>query len=827
MKNVLLVLCLFMCMACRQEQTICIKEGVSRELASYRKRVISEVIYDLTYRIPASKDSLLQCTQSIHFTQHEDGPLILDYKNNDKGICMIRLNGNRTEYRLQNEHLIIDHIPKGAHQMELSYCVSNHSLNRRDDFLYTLLVPDRACTLFPCFDQPDIKASYRLALSIPISWTAIANGVAITDTVVNGYREMEFAPTEPLSTYLFSFVTGIFNREEQERNGQVIRLYHRETDSSRLKQIPIIYNQIFESIAWLEEYTGIKYPFAKYDLIILPGFQYGGMEHTGATLYNDTRMFLANNASLQEELERTKLIAHETAHMWFGDYVTMDWFNEVWMKEVFANYFASKMTEPHFPNLNHNLTYTHAFFPVAYAEDRTTGANPIIQQLPNLKDAGLIYGSIIYNKTPIVMSKLVEKIGEDSFCQGIQIYLQRYAYGNATWNNLVTILDSLTSHDIVTWNKEWMERPGRPKGRISRVDNGLQIYFTTQKERREQALHLLCMDILNNESQTIEIQLPKETRRSGIKNSDIIIPNSDGKAYGYWQMDSLSLHYCLNKWSSIPNETSRLAVLINMFEAVCEGDLPAQQFFNALIQGIPTEQNRLVRISAMNYLQNVSWKLYPLSNAAEEQIWSLMTATQNKEIKQRLFRLYMTVYNNPKGSQRLWQILSASNNNLNLSLEERDIMTLCYELSLRDSAKYSEIKQQGDNRITNVDRKKEFNYIIKAVHPSKVARDSLFALFISGKERDIEPWCQQALSYLNHPSRQQHALAYIRPALNALPDVQRTGDIFFPKGWIQSVLKGHKSIAASDTVKQFLQANPDYPQLMKNKILQSAGHLIQ
>lgn len=153
-------------------------------------------------------------------------------------------------------------------------------------------------------------------------------------------KQLCFGQTELLSTYLFSFIAGILSRETYERNGRSISVYHRKTDPRKVAQCPDIAAEVFDALEWLEAYTAVPYPFAKYDLVILPGFQYGGMEHTGSTLYNDRRMFLNESATLNERLSRSALIAHETAHMWFGDYVTMEWFDDVWTKEVFANYLS-------------------------------------------------------------------------------------------------------------------------------------------------------------------------------------------------------------------------------------------------------------------------------------------------------------------------------------------------------------------------------------------------------------------------------------------------------------------------------------------------------
>ena len=162
----------------------------------------------------------------------------------------------------------------------------------------------------------------------------------------------------------------------------------------------------FSALDWLEEYTGISYPFEKFGFALIPSFQYGGMEHPGAILYRARSLFLEENATQNELLGRAGLIAHESAHMWFGNLVTMDWFNDVWLKEVFANFMSAKIVNPHFPAINHDLRFLMAHYPSAYGVDRTKGANPIQQELPNLKDAGTVYGAIIYQKAPIVMRHL-------------------------------------------------------------------------------------------------------------------------------------------------------------------------------------------------------------------------------------------------------------------------------------------------------------------------------------------------------------------------------------------------------------------------------------
>jgi aminopeptidase N len=148
--------------------------------------------------------------------------------------------------------------------------------------------------------------------------------------------------------------------------------------------------------------------------------------------------------------------------MWFGDLVTMNWFDDVWTKEVFANFMAAKIVHPSFPEVDHDLRFLVAHHPSAYGVDRTEGANPIRQPLENLRFAGTLYGAIIYQKAPIVMRQLEARVGEEAFRDGLREYLQTFSYGNATWPDLIDILDARSAEDLAAWSRVWVDEPGRP-----------------------------------------------------------------------------------------------------------------------------------------------------------------------------------------------------------------------------------------------------------------------------------------------------------------------------------------------------------------------------
>ena len=348
----------------------------------------------------------------------------------------------------ENEHIVLlaEHLKEGFNKVEINFFAGESLLNRKEDFLYSLFVPDRARTAFPCFDQPNLKANFELTLDIPDNWNAISNAPSALAKIVQGRKNIQYEKSDLMSTYLFSFVAGKFQSVSQTSGGREFTMLHREIDKEKVERNKdFIFYLHAASLQWLEEYTGIKYPFKKLDFTLIPSFQYGGMEHVGAIQYRASSLFLDEDPSQNRLLGRASLIAHEVAHMWFGNLVTMDWFNDVWTKEVFANFMAAKMVNPSFPDINHDLSFLTRHYPSAYGVDRTQGANPIRQELPNLNEAGQMYGAIIYNKAPIMMRQLEYLLGEELFQRGMREYLSTYANKNATWPNLIEILDKQTS----------------------------------------------------------------------------------------------------------------------------------------------------------------------------------------------------------------------------------------------------------------------------------------------------------------------------------------------------------------------------------------------
>ncbi|MDP3437884.1 MAG: M1 family aminopeptidase [Bacteroidales bacterium] len=778
--------------------------GVSRELAIFRKESLSAIEYKLYFSIPAQKESQIDATAKITFNLKRKLPVILDFKPSyeiDNKISFeVSINGKRRGVKYENEHLYIParFLVKGTNSVEIEFIAGDQSLNRRDDMLYTLLVPDRARTLFPCFDQPDLKANYTLSLQIPSGWEAVANGRLTASDTLEGRVLLNFSATEPISTYLFSFVAGSFQKIKESRGSKEISIYHRESDPLKTAQFGTIFNQIFDSLEWLEEYTAIEYPFTKYDIAIVPGFQYGGMEHMGATLYSDRTMFLDKSATISDELNRAKLIAHETAHMWFGDYVTMPWFDDVWTKEVFANWFASQIVSPMFEDINHRLNFINTYYPASYAEDRSEGSNPVQQQLDNLNNAGLVYGNIIYNKAPIVMDKLVAKVGEESFQKGIREYLKSYSYSNASWDQLITILDSLSQEDLTRWSNVWIKERGMPH---------ITVDFSTDSVTYRQ-IDPLGRGLVWEQSLVSEL-----------------VPNSDGMGYGLFVLDSTLSAKVMKLLSSngLKDDVTRLSSIINLYENLDAGYINASQFVSAISSYIHSEKNPIIFSRVVGYLGSDILRGHYLQ--IETLLWDLLSNSPNAQFRSMAFSCYINVATSADASFKLYRIWESPDLFTKVRVGERDLMRLSYELAVRYPHKYEQIKDIQRARLSSEDRKREFDFIYPSISSLRNLRDSVFNSLLNEQNREVEPWAASALSYLNHRLIQASSLEYVRPALDIIEQIQRTGDIFFPSNWLRALLGGHSSSAAKETVSAFLNDRTDLHPMLRLKVLQQSHHL--
>ena len=832
-----------------QGNNLPIKEsGVSKELADIRATHISNVNYDLYFNIPENKkDSIPGRLQLTFSFVDEVIPVILDFNEEKEKVKTVAVAGKAVEWSFENGHIIVSDtfFKKGENVLQISFIAGNNALNRNDDYMYTLFVPDRASTAFPCFDQPDIKGKYKLSLKIPESWVAVSNGRMLEKRFWDGKHLYVFNETKPISSYLFAFVVGKFSTINTYRNGRSMTMYHRETDKEKITaNKDAIFDLHASALEWLEEYTNIPLPFEKFDFVLIPSFQFGGMEHVGSILYKSSSLMLDPMATQNQKLGRASLIAHETAHMWFGDLVTMKWFNDVWLKEVFANFMAAKIVNPNFPEINHQLRFLLAHHPAAYSEDRTLGSHPIQQELENLKDAGSLYGRIIYQKAPVVMNQLEQIVGKEDFRKGLQEYLSEYEYSNANWDDLIKILESKTETNLVEWSETWVKEAGMPQLSVSTMleDGKIKAIRFKQKKTTSQGKFwqqqtTAALVYNQGDVKTFPLMLAGKTTEIpdavGLNNPDFILPNSDGSGYGFFNLDKVSRNYLLKNVHLIEDPLLRGGAWIALYEEMLRGEIAYEDFMRVIIKALPHENEPLNTQNILSYLEEVYWRFYPakereeLAPELEALLWKIMDAAPGQSAKAAYFRSYLSIAQTEEAITRLKLIWDGDLPMNDMVLSENDFTSIACELALRDVDKADEILQGQLNRINNPDRKARLAFVIDALSDKQIVRDHFFESLKDVENRSHEPWVLEAVGYLHHPLRAKYAEKYIEDSLILLEEIQKSGDIFFPKRWLVVTFSGHQSKSAALIVKRFLKERPNYPYRLKNKILQAADMLFR
>ncbi|MBO9583287.1 MAG: ERAP1-like C-terminal domain-containing protein [Flavobacterium sp.] len=819
-----------------------LENGVSEQLAQFRKQQISNVQYILDFSIPNQKAENISSILVLNLSLSDlSESLYLDFKEKTQNIKSVSANGETIGITHEKGHIVIPNgsLISGKNTIAISFIAGNLSLNRNDDFLYTLLVPDRASTLFPCFDQPDIKATYKLSLSVPKDWKVLA-GADVKEKLEKGdFTSYTFGESDKMSTYLFSFVVGKFNSVTQKPGNMEMTMLYRENDKGKIESsVDTIFNLHQQSLDFLEKYTNYKFPFQKLDFASIPVFQYGGMEHVGAIQYRESTLFLDNSATDSEKLNRAKLIAHETSHMWFGDLVTMKWFDDVWMKEVFANFMADKIMNPIFPKVNHNLQFFTAHYPSAYAEDRSLGTHPIRQHLENLKDAGSLYGAMIYNKAPIMMRQLEASMGKESFQKGIQKYIQKYANDNADWNNLVEILDAETPLDMKKWSEVWVNQSGRTifSDKIEYdVQNRIKKFeIIQQAEDKSENVWPQIFQIGLVYANDVKVLTANITDKNlvlkeavGLEKPLFIIYNYNGFGYGVFPLDGNNLNYI----ASLKDEVARASTYSNLYENTLIGNVSVNQAFECFLKAIQTEENELVLRIASNNLNTIYWKFLSekQQNKVQKQLIAILydrlQANLSSNIKKTLFGLFSSVAYSDSGKASLYKVWNREISISGLKLNEDDYTNMAMNLAIFKHPKADEILERTRNSISNPDKKKRFEFLLPSLSKNESVRNAFIESLKEDSNREKESWVSVGLANVNHPLRQESAKKYIRFSLDLVDEIQRTGDIFFPKDWLDSTVGKYSSKYAFDEVQRFLKENPNFSPILKRKLFMATDLL--
>ena len=814
MKKVMIFFLLAMCLSTQSVKAQMLVKGVSKELAEHRKANISQVVYDLTFNIPSKPYESVKGKAIISFNLEVREDVVLDFQGQIDGTCYIHDENDKrhaTDILYQDEHIIIpmELLTEGKNKIELPFIANDKALNRNDDYMYTLFVPDMARSVFPCFDQPDLRAVFVTTLKVPSGWKTMAS-----DNVCQ------------LPTYLYSFVAGKFQEKSTVHNGRRMRALYRESDPDKVAQLDQVFDEASQALDWMEGYTGIACPFKEYGLVILPGYQFGGMEHPGAIQMNDRRIFLEKQATQEEKMARMELIAHETAHLWFGDLVSLKWFEDVWAKEVMANFLASKMVRRSFPDINHDLNFLKTYQTRAIAIDRTEGTHPIAQELTNMSDARLLYDNIIYDKAPVMLRMLEETMGAPEMQTGLQKYLNDHVFKNASWDELVSALDEAApSANVKQFSEVWVKQKGMPTIHTTYKNGNLVITQNDPYHRGivwPQKFQVRLVYDLGT-SRTITVDMKEATRTIRVNDKpDYIIPNYNGKGYGHFTLDNEYAVLLPKRLITTRSDLHRYALLQTIHDNYLLGRIPPIHFAE-LNRMMMTEQNPLIISATIDHMFRIAFDMPAEQRKTLELcMMDLIDKNPSKDMRQLMIRKLSTHATAPELIDRIYTIWQQHSDPL---LSEQDYMNMAYRLAILRSDTSSPILAAQRKRLKTDDERREFDYISRVCTSDPMLRVRLFNEMLKPQNREKEPWALKAFQLLNADVYEPQSNVYIESGLKSLQYIEQTSDIFFPTNWLKALLTEHKSREARLTVEKFINNNPNYPEHLRRKILEAAWFL--
>ncbi len=860
--------------------------GVPRELARWRAEHYKDVRYTLDITL-APAAAMLKGHERITVTLDGTaaGDLVLDWRVIKKDvepqtrISELSANGKPvTDARFINDHIIIPRtfLKTGENVLGLSFespislsgSAVTRYLDREDnsEYIYTLFVPSDASTAFPCFDQPDLKARFTLRVTAPESWRVISNTIAninaefdetsggLPQSPPQGMLWHWFRETEPLSTYQFAFAAGPFTEFKDDASPYGTRLFVRKSKAeSAKKELAEVFRLNRESLKFYEGYFDYKFPFPKYDLVLVPEFAYGGMEHAGATFLREESILFPTDPTASDLLARADVMAHEAAHQWFGDLVTMRWFDDLWLKEGFATFMGYKAIEATLPQFDAWKVFYLRNKPLAYLTDATKGTTPIFQEIPNLSAAKSAYGNIVYRKAPSMLRQAEFYLGAREFQQAIQLFVKEHAYANATWDDLVRAFERTSSRKLDVWANAWVKRRGMADVRVNwtadKRSGRINRFTVQQRDVLDEGgawpmrVKILLAYDKGTPPETLTVTLDGGAGATIVKQAigkrrpAYVFANYEDYGYGRFLLDDESRAFVLKNFDTVNDDFLRSLLWGTLWDSVREAELAPADFIELAIQHAARERDDVtlqfilarVQTAFTRYLSDTQRVVLALR--LEKMIYERMLHAETPGLRITYFRTYREIATTPDAINNLSNILHGILQVPGMTLRSRDRFDIVRALIVAYKLGHSE----GEIKIASIvfnyaanqdqsDDGKRYAYATQAALPIPAIKKKYFDDYLNNKEL-AESWIEASLAPFNTPQQSELTRPYLKPALELLPTLKRTRKIFFINGWLAAFIGGQCDESAAGEVRQFLAQQPALDRDLRLKVLEAADGL--
>ncbi|WP_455356562.1 aminopeptidase N [Streptomyces sp. SYSU K217416] len=599
--------------------------NLTRDEAQQRARLLTVEAYEVDLDLSGAQEGgTYRSVTTVRFASAEAGAeTFIDLVA--PAVHEVVLNGKSLDVAaiFRDSRIALKHLHAGPNELKVvadcSYTNTGEGLHRFVDpvdqqaYLYTQFeVPD-ARRVFASFEQPDLKATFQFTVKAPEGWTVISNSPT-PEPVGNVWR---FEPTPRISTYITALIAGPYHavHSSYEKDGQSVPLgiYCRPSLAEFL-DAEAIFDVTRQGFDWFQEKFDYAYPFAKYDQLFVPEFNAGAMENAGAVTIRDQYVFRSKVTDAAYET-RAETILHELAHMWFGDLVTMEWWNDLWLNESFATYtsIACQADAPGSKWPHSWTTFANSMKTWAYRQDQLPSTHPIMADIRDLDDVLVNFDGITYAKGASVLKQLVAYVGKDEFFRGVQAYFKAHAFGNTRLSDLLGALEETSGRDLKAWSKAWLETAGinilRPE--LETAEDGTLTSFAVRQEapalpagaKGEPTLrpHRIAIGLYDLEDgklvRTDRIELDVDGELTpvdalvGRRRPAVVLLNEDDLSYAKVRLDAQSLATVTEHLGDFTESLPRALCWASAWDMTRDGELATRDYLSLVLSGIAKESD--------------------------------------------------------------------------------------------------------------------------------------------------------------------------------------------------------------------------------------------
>jgi aminopeptidase N len=549
-------------------------------------------------------------------------------------------------------------------------------------YLYSHCEPAEAKRMFTCFDQPDLKAAFTLHVTAPFDWQVVSNtGERTIEAGDAGSQLVHFAPTKRISTYLVALVAGPYAKVTDLHDGIPLGLYCRASLAKHLDPDELFavtkagfdfYHRVFD----------YPYPFDKYDQLFVPEFNAGAMENAGAVTFLEDYVFRSRTSRARYE-RRAETVLHELAHMWFGDLVTMRWWDDLWLNESFATYISTLCQAEATEYTTAWTTFANTEKSWAYAQDQLPSTHPIAADIVDVAAVEVNFDGITYAKGASVLKQLVAYVGRDEFLAGVRRYFRTHEYGNTTLADLLGELSKASGRDLSDWSEQWLQTsqvntlrpvyeldedgryadfailqtavPEHPVLRRHRLAIGLYSAGADGLTR----IHRVELDVDGPQTEVAEL--------IGHPAADLVLVNDDDLTYAKLRLDERSLATLRTRIADLTDPLARALCWSAAWDMTRDGELAARDWVQLVLAGVDAEteisvvQSLLVRVqSALAAYADPAWAPTGWAQLADKALAALRTAQPGSDAQLQWSRTLAASARSPEHVATLRGLLDGS-----------------------------------------------------------------------------------------------------------------------------------------------------------------------